>query len=268
MYILRARPERTPFHLCHTPSARKVGGFVRNQILQGFGYDTSSRPCHKQGQVPSRWPSCDSRHHLVWDFRYAGSAYARARTSHAYFAWLLRSCFVLQERTAQIGTTMHNRKTPKHQPWKQLRTRQHAAQYARADTYKDLDARESPKHGRSSRWSHPFSLQPRSVLPGGSPRLFQPLRSQAERRSWTEALGDVAVAVWNGPSQWGTWGNAFDFVASHMIKKARTLSKNYVTVTTVGLAPGTNQTYVCIVEELCERLCVLQVVLSLGRRWC
>ena len=56
-----------------------------------------------------------------------------------------------------------------------------------------------------------------------------------------------------------------------MIKKARTLSKNYVTdatVTTVGLAPGTNQTYVCIVEELRERLCVLQVVLSLGRSWC
>ena len=56
-----------------------------------------------------------------------------------------------------------------------------------------------------------------------------------------------------------------------MIKKSRTLSKNYVTevaVTTVGFAPGTNQTYVCIVEELRERLCVLQVVLSLGRRWC
>ena len=41
MYILRARPEWTPFHLCHTPSARKVSGFVRNQILQRFGYHTS-----------------------------------------------------------------------------------------------------------------------------------------------------------------------------------------------------------------------------------
>ena len=175
MYILRARPEWTPFHLCHAPSARKVSGFVRNQILQGFGYDTFLVVVINR--VPSRWPSCDSRHHLVWDFQCAGSACARARTSHAYFAWLLRSCFFLQERTAQIGTTMHNRKTPKHQPWKQLRTIQHAAQSAPADIYKDLDARVSPKRGRSSKWSHPYSLQPRSVLPGGSPRLFQPLWS-------------------------------------------------------------------------------------------
>ena len=169
MYILRARPERTPYtirekgrRICPQPNPSKVW----LQHISGL--------CHKQGQVPSRWPSCDSRHHLVWDFRCAGSACARERTSHAYFAWLLRSCFVVLDRAAQIGTTMHNRKTPKHQPWKQLRTRQHNSQSAAADTYKDLDARESPKHGRSSRWSHPYSLQPRSVLPGGSPRLFQP----------------------------------------------------------------------------------------------
>ena len=40
MYILRARPERTPFHLCHAPSARHVRVPVWKQILQGFGYDT------------------------------------------------------------------------------------------------------------------------------------------------------------------------------------------------------------------------------------
>ena len=39
MYILRARPEWTPFHLCHTPSARRVRVPVWKQILQGFGYD-------------------------------------------------------------------------------------------------------------------------------------------------------------------------------------------------------------------------------------
>ena len=137
-YTIREKGKR----LCSQPNPSKVW----LQHISGL--------CHKQGQVPSRWPSCDSRHHLVWDFRCAGSACARERTSHAYFAWLLRSCFFLQERTAQIGTTMHNRKTPKHQPWKQLRTMQHAAQSAPADTYKDLDARVSPKRGRSSKWSH------------------------------------------------------------------------------------------------------------------
>ena len=184
MYNLRARPEWTPFHLCHTPSARKVSGFIRNQILQRFGYNTFLV------FVINRDKFRLVGHHAIpdiiwctWDFRYAGSACARERTSHAYFAWLLRSCFVVLDRAAQIGTTMHNRKTPKHQLWKQLRTRQHNSQYARADTYKDLDARESPKHGRSSKWLHPYSLQPRSVLPGGSPRLFQPLRSLEEQRS-------------------------------------------------------------------------------------
>ena len=39
MYILRARPERTPFHLCHAPSARRVRVPVWKQILQRFGYD-------------------------------------------------------------------------------------------------------------------------------------------------------------------------------------------------------------------------------------
>ena len=39
MYILRARPEWTPFHLCHAPSARRVRVPVWKQILQGFGYD-------------------------------------------------------------------------------------------------------------------------------------------------------------------------------------------------------------------------------------
>ena len=37
--------------------------------------------------------------------------------------------------------------------------------------------------------------------------------------------------------------------------------------TTVGRAPGTNQTYVGIVEELRKRLCIFQVVLGLGRSW-
>ena len=102
MYILRARPEwnSIPPLPCTIRETCTRSGLETNPSRVWLRH--SSRPCHKQGQVPSRWPSCDSRHPLVWDFRYAGSACAREHTSHAYFAWLLRSCFFFRREPLKL----------------------------------------------------------------------------------------------------------------------------------------------------------------------
>ena len=209
MYILRARPEWTPFHLCHAPSARRVRVPVWKQILQGFGYDMLVV------LVINRDKFRLVGHHAIPDILWCETFDTQGQrvlvsihhmhilhgcSEAAFLFWteplkLEQRCIIVKHPNISLEGSFVQDNTL-HNLLKLIPTR-------------IWMLASLPSMGRSSRWSHPYSLQPRSVLPGGSPRLFQP-RSQAEQRSETRVLGDVVMGVRNGPAQWGTWGNAFD----------------------------------------------------------